>query len=43
MQKKRQYRISPNMKHNINQEMDTEKKKDFRDQSYVKTKCNKFR
>ena len=29
MQHKRQYRISPNLKHNINQEMDTEQKKDF--------------
>ena len=29
MQQKRQYRISTNMKHNINQEMDTEQKKDF--------------
>jgi hypothetical protein len=30
-------------KHNINQEMETEQKKDCRDQSYVPTKCNKFR
>ena len=33
----------PKPKHNSNQEMDTEQKKDFRDQSYVTTKCNKFR
>lgn len=29
-QQKRQYRISPNMKHNINQEMGTQQKKEFR-------------
>ena len=28
MQQKRQYRISPNLKHNNNQEMNTEQKKD---------------
>ena len=33
----------PKPKHNSNQEMDTEQKKDFRDLSYVTTKCNKFR
>ena len=30
MQQKRQYRISPNMKHNINQEMGTQQTKEFR-------------
>jgi hypothetical protein len=30
MQQKRQYRIFPNMKHNINQEMGTQPKKEFR-------------
>ena len=33
----------PKPKHKSNHEMDTEQKKDFRDQSYVPTKCNKFR
>ena len=30
MQQKRQYRISPNLKHDINQEMGTQQKKEFR-------------